>query len=346
MAKGQDAGALSEKIISDVRSGKFAPVYLLMGAEPFYPDRVCDAIVTCALSDDERDFNQSVFYGPQTESRAVASDAKCYPMMAERRLVVLKEAQNMKSLEDLALYCAEPVDTTVLVILMRGASADKRKSLYKTVSKTGIVLESPEVRDYEMTGWIDRYYRSLGLNIDPEAAELLFESAGADLGKIALETDKMLKNLPEEVDTIRVEDVEKNVGLSRQYTVFELNKALSYRDAPKAFRIAANLASAPKFFMPPAISALYMHFSRILKYEALLLKNPHPTAQQKTVALSVAPFFFREYDAAVSNYPLPKCMSVISLLEEFDYRGKGGDSSSATSDPAELMAELVARILS
>ena len=149
MAKYTEIEGKCRKIVEDARNGVFAPVYLLMGGEPYYPDMVCDAIMKYALQDDERDFNQAVYYGLDTDADAVASEARSYPMMAERRLVVLKEAQSMKTLEGLGVYAAEPMDTTVLVILMHGASADKRKALYKNVSKKGIVLESeplsPEV---------------------------------------------------------------------------------------------------------------------------------------------------------------------------------------------------------
>ena len=221
MAKGAaDIEGQCRKIITDARNGIFAPVYLLMGAEPYYPDLVCENILKYALSDSERDFNQSVYYGLDTDAGTVASDARGYPMMSERRLVVLKEAQNMKSLEELGVYAAEPMDTTVLVILMHGASADKRKSLYKNVSKNGIVLDSPQLRDYEMPEWISSYFNSRGVVIAPDAAALLAEYAGTDLGKIAVETDKMLKSLPEGTKTVTAADVENNVGISRQYSIF------------------------------------------------------------------------------------------------------------------------------
>ena len=208
------------KAVQDIRNGSFAPVYLLMGDEPYYPDMLCEEIIRHALTDSERDFNQSVYYGLDTDAGTVASDARSYPMMAERRLVVLKEAQNMKTLEDLGAYAAEPLESTVLVILMHGASADKRRSLYKNVQKNGFVLDSPQVRDYEMPEWISAYFRTRGIAIDPQAAALLGEYAGTDLGKIAVETDKMLKSLPEGVSRVTAEDIEKNVGISRQYSIF------------------------------------------------------------------------------------------------------------------------------
>ena len=344
MAKGfQDTDSLCRELVKDARNGVFKPVYLLMGDEPYYVDMVCDAIIEYCLDESERDFNQTVCYGADVDADAVITTARRYPMFADRQLVVIKEAQMMKTLENLAIYCQKPLDSTVLVIAMHGASADKRKSLYKTVSKMGVVVESQTLRDYEVTRWIPMFYQSKGLKIAPDAAALLAEHAGTDLAKIAVETEKMLKNLPEGTVQINVSDIEKNVGISRQFSVFELTKELSLKNAAKALRIAAYIGSAARFAMPMAVSALYTHFYRILKYEALLMRNPSPGNDQKAKVLGVNPYFFGEYDTAVRNYPLKKCMAVIALLKEYDYKGKGGDVGEATA--SELMVELTAKIL-
>ena len=187
------------------------------------------------------------------------------------------------------------------------------------------------------------FYQTKGLKIAPDAAALLAEYAGTDLNKIAIETEKMLKNLPEGTVEVSASDIEKNVGISRQFSVFELTKELSFRNYAKALRIASYIGSSAKFAMPMAVSALYTHFYRILKYEALLMQNPRPGNDLKAKALGVNPYFFSEYDTAVRNYPLKKCMAVIALLKEYDYKGKGGDVGEAT--PAELMVEMTARIL-
>ena len=183
-------------ILEDVRSGIFKSIYLLMGEEPYYPELVCQAIIDNCLQDWEKDFNETICYGADVDADTVITAARRFPMMAERQLVVVKEAQQMKSLEDLAIYCQQPLDSTVLGILMHGASADKRRGLYKSVLKTGVIVESNALRDYEMPQWISAYYEGRGLRIHPEAAALLAESAGTDLGKIAVETEKLLKNLP------------------------------------------------------------------------------------------------------------------------------------------------------
>ena len=344
MAKGfQEIDSLCREIVKDAKNGVFKPVYLLMGDEPYYVDMVCDAILEYCLDESERDFNQTVCYGADVNADAVITAARRYPMFAERQLVVVKEAQMMKSLEEMAIYCQNPLESTVLVMAMHGASADKRKSLYKTVSKMGVVVDSPALRDYDMPRWISMYYQTKGLQIAPDAAALLAEYAGTDLNKIAIETQKMLKNLPEGTTQVSVSDIEKNVGISRQFSIFELTKELSYKNSAKALRIAAYIGTAAKFALPMATSALYTHFYRILKYGALLASDPRPGNDQKAKILAVNPYFFQEYDTAVRNYPVKKAMAVIALLKEYDYKGKGGDVGEAT--PAELMVELTAKIL-
>lgn len=332
------------QIINDVKNGNFAPVYLLMGTEPYYPDLVCDEIMKFALTDSERDFNQTVFYGLDTDAGTVASECRSYPMMAERRLVVVKEAQSMKTLENLATYASDPMESTVLVILMHGASADKRRALYKNVQKKGVVLVSDALRDYEMPQWITSFYKSRGLDIEPAAAALLAEYAGTDMSRIMLETEKMQKNLPEGTVRVNAADIEKNVGISRQFSIFELTKALSYMKAEKALKIAAYIGNGPKFMLLLATAPLYTHFYRILKYEAALLKNPAMSKADRAKLLGVNPYFMEEYDVAARNYPIRRCMKVISLLEEYDFKGKGGGSGEASQ--GDLLMELVSKILS
>ena len=344
MAKGNaNIAQFCDDIIKDVRAGRFAPVYLLMGDEPYYPEMVCQAIVDNCLQDFEKDFNETICYGPDVTASQVITTARRFPMMAERQLVVVKEAQQMKGLEDLAVYCAEPLDSTVLVLLMHKAAADRRKALYKAVQKNGVVVDSPAIRDYEINNWISAYYTSKGLQIDPQAAALLGESTGTELSVIAAETEILLRNLPEGTTNIRVEDIEKNVGISRQFSIFELTRELSYKNAARALKIATHIGTSAKFALPMAVSALYTHFYRILKYHAFLTGNPSAGQQEKAAVLGVNPFFVREYDAAIRNYPLQSAFRIISILCEFDYLGKGGDG--AVLRPDQLMIELTAKIL-
>lgn len=346
MAKGSvDTDSQCREIIASVRRGEFAPVYLLMGEEPYYTDLVTDEIIKNAFENDsERDFNQTICYGSDlSDADAVITAARRYPMFAERQLVVVKEAQLMKGIEDLSLYCAKPLDSTVLVVAIHGKGVDKRKAFYKSVSKIGVVVESNPLRDYEMPRWITSYYSSRGLSIAPDAASLLAEYAGTDLSKIALETDKLLKSLPEGSSSVSVSDIEENVGISRQFSIFELTSALSAKNAPKALSIAAHIGSQAKFAMPMATSALFSHFYRILKYGALLMRNPNPPYDQKAKVLGVLPFFMKEYDLAVRNYPLRKAMSAVALIKDYDFKGKGGDNGEATD--SDLIVELTMRLL-
>lgn len=345
MAKqSNDPAAQSRQLIEEIRSGVFKPVYLLMGDEPYYPELVCQAILDNCIDEMSRDFNQTVCYGTDVTADAVVSAARQYPMMSERVLVVIKEAQLMKTLEKLSVYTENPLDTTVLVILMHGASADKRKALYKSVQKNGVVLDSTAIRDYEVPRWIDNYFKSRVLSIEPAAAALMAESIGTNLSTIVAETDKMLKNLPEGTSSISVADVERNIGVSRQYSIFELTKELSARNSAKALKIASHIGNSAKFAMPMAVSALYTHFNRILRYSALLSRGGYPSPEDKARALAgVNPYFYKEYDQAVRNYSVRQAMTAISLLCDYDYLGKGGDGGA--QNPGELLIELTAKLL-
>ena len=331
-----------EQILGEIKNRIYHPVYFLMGEEPYYVDLVAEAIIKNALTDEERDFNQLVCYGADVTGEDIISNARRYPMFAQRSLVVVKEAQAVKGLDALSIYTDAPLDSTVLVLVYRGG-CDKRKALYKSVLKNGKVLESVAVKDYAVPSWIENYYASRGLEIDGDAAALLAESAGTDLGKIVVETDKMLRNLPVGTTRISVRDIENNVGISREFSIFELTRQLSYRQAPQALRTAGYISSSAQFALPMATAMLYMHFNRILRYNALLLGNRNPSQDEKLRSMGISPFALREYESAVKNYPLKKCMSIIALIRDYDFKGKGGDAGEAT--PGELMMELVTKIL-
>ncbi len=337
--------ALCGQLIEDARKGAFKPVYLLMGDEPYYPDLVCSAIIDNCVEESFKDFNEYVFYGADTDADTVVSAARQYPMMSDRILVVVKEAQLMKDIEPLQYYCQQPLDSTVLVVLMHKGRADSRKAFYKSVQKCGgAIVDSPSLKDYAIADWIVKYFRSRGLTITPDAAALMGESTGTELSTIVVETDKLVKNLPEGVDTVTVQDIEKNVGISKQFSIFELNRELAARNSAKAVRIATYVGSAARFAMPMAVSVIFSQFYKVLRYGALLQRNPRPSAEEKAQVLSgVNPYFYRDYDVAVRNYPLPKCMKVISILSEYDYKGKGGDGGDM--DAGTLLVEMVTKIL-
>lgn len=342
--KGINVEAQCAELISDARKGEFRKVYLLMGDEPFYPDMVCDALLDTVVAQEARDFDQFVFYGSDTDADTVISAARGFSMFGGRVLVVVKEAQLMKDIEQFSMYCENPLDSTVFVVCLHSATVDKRKSFYKSASKVGVVVESPAVREYEMPRWIQSYYSSRGLSIDPRASQLLAESAGTELSKIAAETDKLLKNLPEGTVTVTIEDVEKNIGVSRQFSIFELTRALSLRNASLALRTASYIGNSAKFAMPMAVSAIFGHFYKILKCEAYIKSNGNADSATRAEILGVNPYFLREYDAAMANYPIGKTMAIISLLNDYDFKGKGGDIGPDTP-PGEILMELVTKIL-
>lgn len=345
MAKAKlDLASQCKTIMDDVRMGIFHPIYLLMGDEPYYPDLVCQTIIDHCVDEYSKDFNETICYGLDVTPEKIVFQAREFPMMAERRLIVIRDAQLMDGLEQLDVYCKQPIDSTVLVILMRKASLDKRKALYKTLKDKAIIVDSPMLRDYEMPSWIKSYVRSLSLNIEEPAVALLSEYVGTELSNVSNEILKITKNLPSGSNTITVNDVERNVGLSRRFSVFELNKCLSTRDAVGALKIAANMGSVARFAMPQAVSALFLHFSRIFKYGVLLSSVRQPSAEDKARVLAgISPYFYREYDTAVRHYPSDKAEKIISLLCEYDYLGKGGDGGNAQQ--GELLLELVTKIL-
>ncbi len=202
-----------KELIEEIHKGIFRPVYLLMGEESYYPDLICKEIIDNCIDESNKDFNELICYGSDANAESVISAARQFPMMSDRVLVVLKEAQLMKSLESLSVYCEHPLESTTLVILMHGGGADKRKALYKSVSKNGVVVDSPLVRDYELARWIENYYQSLGLTLEPGGANLLAEYIGCNLGAIAVETDKLLKNIPLGCKEVSIDDIEKTDAL-------------------------------------------------------------------------------------------------------------------------------------
>lgn len=309
-------------------------------------EQVCAAVMEHCLEEDQRDFNQLVFYGLQSKVQDIIASAKRYPVFCDRQLVVVKEAQNLDNLDSLGDYVANPLESTVLVICVMGKNADKRRALYKNAVKSGaVIVESPLVKDYELPQWIIDWFSARGIRISSDAAQLFAYSTGSDLRKIVSNAEKIMKSLPEGCTVVGPGDVEANVGVSREFSVFELNSALSVRDASKALKIAAYLGDTAKFAMPMATSLIFMQFSRILKFRLFCDSNPGAAPAAKAAAAGVPPFAIREYEAAARKWSTASLRRVISLLVEYDYKGKGGDVSQETGD-SSLLSELTAKILS
>ena len=337
-------------IKQDILSGDIKPFYLLFGKEHYYIDEICNVLIDNVLQPEEKDFGQLILYGADVNVGQVISTARQFPMMASKQLVVVKEAQMMKNVDEIAIYLKAPMPTTVLVICYKSSndptksskSIDKRTSFYKEAQNKGVAFESVPISDFKITRWIENFILSKNLCISPEAAALLAEYAGTDLQKISLEVDKLIKVLPHGSKDISVEDIELNVGISRDYSAFELAKSLSFKDAVKCFKIVNFFADSSKRFpFQMTLGALSAHFIKILKYHALV-ENGIPRSELAS-SLGVNPYFMGEYDAAYKNYPLKKCMKIIALLKEYDYKNKSNAGGNASD--GDLLLELTSKII-
>lgn len=328
-----------ENLLSDLKNQIYHPVYLLHGEEPYFIDVISDYIGEHVLSPLEKEFNQTVVYGKDSNVPTLISYARRFPMMANYQVLIVKEAQELEKIEDFELYLKNPLNSTILVLCYKYGKIDKRKSFYKTVEKTGVPFESARMYDNKVTDWIGEYLQNRGYPITPKAAAMLTEFLGTDLGKIVNEIQKLLINIPAGTQ-IGEEYVEKNIGISKDYNVFELQKALTRKDVFKANQIiryfAANLRENPLVKVIPILSA---HFSRVLLYHYLPDKSTNAVA----ASLSIRPFFVSDYQQAARSFPPAKTIAVISLLREYDLKAKG--VGNASTGDGELMKELIFKIL-
>lgn len=335
-------------IIKDLKARKFKPLYLLQGEEPYYIDQVVDYMEENVLSDAEKGFNQTVLYGKDTDMATILNAAKRYPMMAEYQLIIVKEAQDLKwaketegsgkEIEFVLNYFEKPLPSTILVFAFKYANFDKRKKIYKIFTKSGIIFQSDLVRDYKLMPWIEEYIKEKGYKIVPQAAALMAEYLGTDLSKIANEVEKLCLNISKET-TITADHIQKNIGISKEYNVFELQKALASRNVLKCNQIVNYFAANPKANpMVMVMANLNGYFTKILKYHYLPNKN------DAAKALGVSPYFIKDYEMAARNFSHAKTFDVISLLREYDLKSKGLDSTGNTED-GELMKEMVFKMI-
>lgn len=328
-----------KEIIGDLKKKKYAPVYFLSGEEPYFIDQICDFAEKNILDESEREFNLQVLYGRDIDVQTIVSEAKRYPMMSDKQVVIVKEAQNIRNIEDLEAYVTNPLDSTVLVICYKYKTLDKRKSFPKTLAKKGVLFESKKLYENKVPDWINAYLKEKDYTASPKSTQLLTEYLGADLGKIANELDKLMINLPAGSE-ITPDHIQNNIGISKDYNTFELNDALAKQDILKANRIvnyfAANSKDHP---IPVTIAALYTFFVKIMQYSYLQDKSRENAAR----ALGVNPFFLNDYINAARNYPPNRVKNIISILREYDLRFKGVDNASA--DEGALLKEMVYRIL-
>ena len=306
-----------------------------MGDEPFFIDRITEALEEQVVPAEERDFNQTILYGKETEPGAVIGEARRYPMMGERVLVVVKEAQEMRKIEELLRYAEDPQPTTVLVLAHKYKNLDKRSKLYKALEKSHVVVESKKMYDTQLPQWIEGYLRGRGWRVSPKAAALMAEHLGNDLGRIASEVEKLKLVIPPG-GAVDAQAVETHVGISKEYNQFELVKAVGERNLGKAMAIAKYFEANPKENpLVVTLMALYGFWSKLV----LMHSMPGSSPQAMAAALKVNPYFLKDYQVAARNYPLGHALKALHLLREYDGKAKGVNNASA-SDGALLLEYL------
>ncbi|MDG1384150.1 MAG: DNA polymerase III subunit delta [Flavobacteriaceae bacterium] len=327
------------QLITDIKESKIAPIYFLMGEEAYYIDIISDYIESHVLAEEEKGFNQMVLYGKDVSIQDIVSNAKRYPMMAERQVIIVKEAQNLiKTIEQLVDYAKNPQPTTVLVFNYKYKTLDKRKALYKTLSKSAVVFESKKIYEDKIPSWIQNFLRAKQLTITPKASLMLTEFLGNDLSKIANELTK-LELVVGTHKEVTPEIIEENIGISKDFNNFELQKALGHLNHKKAYQIVNYFAQNSKqhpFVL--TISILYMYFSKLMKLHTVRDKNPGTVAR----ALGVNPYFVNEYITASRNFPMKRISGVLETLRIYDTKSKG---VGANLSPRDLYNELIYNIL-
>ena len=276
-----------ENIIADLKQKKFAPVYFLMGDEPYYIDRISDYIADNVLQEAEKAFNQVVLYGKDIDIVAVTDYARRFPMMSQYQVIIVREAQNIRDIDNLIYYVSHPLKSTILVINFKNKKLDKRKKLYKEIEKNGILFESNKLYEDKIPEWISKHLRDRGYSIQPTAALLLTEFLGNDLGKIVMELEKLTINLPDNQKMITALHIEENIGISKDFNNIELQKALVKNDALKAFRIVDYFASNEKNNpMVVTIASLYFFFNKVFLYSMLKDKSRQSVAEKLKINYS------------------------------------------------------------
>ena len=345
----QETAELVARLESEIRAGDIKPFYLLFGKEQFYIDRICNLLMECTLPEGEKDFGQMVYYGADTSAEEIVSHARQFPMMVSRQVIVVKEAQAMKNIEKIESYFDHLMPTTVLIICYKtptdptsSKNIDKRTKFYKRSAEVGVVLECEQVKEWKIVGWIEDFARSQNLRLEEGAASMLAEACGVDLAKIAGAIDKLGK-VPGCGDYITCALIEENIGMSREFSAFELAAALCEKNASKAYRIAMYFGENSKRYpIQLVVASLANQYLKLLRYHACLSDRMDEAQIAATIGLN--PFIMkRDYTRYARKYPLKSCMKAVATLKEFDYRGKSNARGEATD--ADMLSELVSRLL-
>ncbi len=327
------------RILSDLKKRIYYPVYLLSGEEPYFIDLISDAIEREVLSDIEKEFNQTILYGRDVNANIILDHVKRYPMMSSHQVVIVKEAQEIKALDDLIPYIEKPLNTTILVLCYKYKKFDKRKAFYKLIEKKGVVFDSARIYEDKIPGWIVAQVEANGYTISPKASGMISGALGNDLSKVSNELGKLYINLAKG-SLITEKLVEDNIGISKDYNFFELQNALANRNISKANRIIAYFASNPKENpMIKNVILLFHFFSKLLLYHSVRSK---PDSEAASI-VGVSVYFLNDYKTAVRNYSTGKVVEIIGLLREYDLKSKGVDAGSASD--GELTKELIYKIL-
>lgn len=327
------------RIINDIKAGNIKPIYFLMGEEAYYIDKLTEYIEDNILSEEEKDFNQTVLYGRDTTIEDVISNAKRYPMMAERQVVIVKEAQELsRTIENLESYALNPQTTTVLVFAYKYKTLDKRKKVTKAIEKNGLVYESKKLYEDKVGEWLKRVLQGKGYSIEPKATAMFVEFLGNDLSRISKEIEKLQIILPKG-HTFTAKDIEENIGFSKDFNIFELRKAIGEKNQLKAYRIAEYFTQNPKDNpIVLTVGLVFSFFSQLLQYHGLKDKNP----RNVTSVLRVNPYFLKDYDVALKNYPMKKVSSIVATLRDIDVKSKGVGGNSLSQ--GDLLKEMLVKI--
>lgn len=328
-----------QEIINGIRKKQFAPIYFLMGEEPYFIDMIADTIEEEALEEADRAFNQIVVYGRDVDVETVASHARSFPMMGDRMVVIVKEAQDLKNIEEFEKHLDAIPKTTILVFAYKYKKLDKRKSFTKQVDKRGILFESKKLYDNNIPSWIQNNLNGMGYSITPKAVQMLADYLGTDLHKINNELVKLTIAVPKS-KKIDDADVERNIGISKDYNVFELQNALGTRDVMKANRIVNYFGDNAKD-NPLLVTAitLYGYFTKLLKGHYCADKSQSALA----AALGVSPFFVKDYQLAMRNYSIADCVRCIAVLREFDLKAVGYNNGNVSEK--DLYREMIFRLM-
>lgn len=336
--------ATPESVLQDLKNNKYAPVYFLQGDESFYIDQISDYIEINALGEAEKGFNQTIMYGKDHQMNGILTNARRFPMMAERQVVIVKEAQETQDIgkeqgQKLLLdYIKQPLPSTILVFCHKYKTIDKRKALGKSLGKYSVLVESKKMYDNQVPVWISGYVKNKGYSIDNKATQMLADFIGNDLERLSNEIDKVLINYPDKIE-LNGEIIQKHVGISKDYNVFELQKALQVKDVLKANRIINYFEANPKKNpIIPTIAMIYSFFSKLLMTRHAKDKSQANLAK----VLKVNPYFVKDYLNATQYYPLPKLVGIIAAINEADLRSKGVNFSGGEG---QILKELVFKIL-